>query len=101
MFNAEQLLGKVMAEMVGSGRGSKKHKKNKGGGKMHSLSSTLLSGKGLMTAIGLGVGAYEILKSKKNANPPSFSPQTSPHSSHPGYGVPAAAATAAVPPPLH
>jgi uncharacterized membrane protein YebE (DUF533 family) len=100
MFNAEQLLGKVMVEMVGSGRGSKKHKKNKGGGKMHSLSSTLLSGKGLMTAIGLGVGAYEILKSKQVANSSSFSSQPTPPSSYPGSGAPAAAATAAVPPPL-
>lgn len=40
---------------------------------MYSLASTLLSGKGLMTAIGLGVGAYEILKSREGTNPPPLS----------------------------
>lgn len=100
MFNAEQLLGKVMAEMVGSGRGNKKYKKNKGAGKMHSLSSTLLSGKGLMTAIGLGVGAYEILKSRKEATPSSFSSQSVISPSTSGYGVTSTAAAASVPPPL-
>lgn len=73
MFNAEQLLGKVMAEMVGGGSGYKKHKKYKGGGLTQTLTSTLLSGKGLMTAIGLGVGAYEILKGKQGMAPPPVS----------------------------
>ena len=46
MFNAEQLLGKMMSEMVGSGSGYgyKKHKKHKGGDMMSSLTSTLMSG---------------------------------------------------------
>ncbi len=70
MFNAEQLLGKVMAGMVGSGSGYTRHKKHKGGGLTESLVSSLSSGKGFMTDIGLGVGAYEILKSKQGAPPP-------------------------------
>ena len=45
MFNAEQLLGKMMAEMVGSGNSHQKYKKNKGGGMMNSLTSSLMSGK--------------------------------------------------------
>ncbi|MBU0665429.1 MAG: tellurite resistance TerB family protein [Proteobacteria bacterium] len=70
MFNAEQLLGKIMAEMVGSGTNYKKQKKHKGDSMVHSLSTMLLSGKGLMTAIGLGVGAYEILTAKQEPPPP-------------------------------
>lgn len=52
MFDAEKLLGKIVGEVMGSGS---KHSK---------LSSSLGSGSGLMTMIGLGVGAYEILKQK-------------------------------------
>lgn len=53
MFNAEKLLGKIVKETLG---GSKK-----GGGIFDSLSS----GAGLMTIIGLGVGAFEILNDQK------------------------------------
>ena len=49
MFNAEQLLGKIVRETLGNNNG--------GSGFMDSLGS----GAGLMTVIGLGVGAYEIL----------------------------------------
>lgn len=52
MFDAEKLLGKIVGEVMGSGS---KHSK---------LSSSLGSASGLMTVIGLGVGAYEILKQK-------------------------------------
>jgi uncharacterized membrane protein YebE (DUF533 family) len=101
MFNAEQLLGKMMAEMVGSGSGYKKHKKHKSGDMMRSLTSTLLSGKGLMTAVGLGVGAYEILKSKQGASPPPPNFMPPPPTASPGSGAPlAAAAMPAMPPPL-
>lgn len=97
MFNAEQLLGKIMGEMVGAGSGHKKGKKKKGGGMVNSLTSSLMSGKGLITAIGLGVGAYEILKSKQGANPPSPPPPM-------GYGAPSSsvssAAMASSPPPI-
>jgi uncharacterized membrane protein YebE (DUF533 family) len=97
MFNAEQLLGKIMGEMVGSGSGHKKGKKKKGGSMVNSLTSSLMSGKGLITAIGLGVGAYEILKSKQGANPPSPPPPM-------GYGAPSPSASsvslASSPPPI-
>lgn len=54
MFNAEQLLGKIVRETLG----------NTGGGS--GLMNSLGSGAGLMTVIGLGVGAYEILSEQKN-----------------------------------
>ncbi len=62
MFNAEKLLGKIAGEMLG---GSGK----KSGG----ITDSLTSGAGLMTLIGLGVGAFEILKDKKGqpGNSPS------------------------------
>lgn len=100
MFNAEQLLGKMMAEMVGSGGGYKKHKKHKSGDMMRSLTSTLLSGKGLMTAVGLGIGAYEILKSKQGTSPPPPGSMPPPLTAPPGSGAPLAAAMPAGPPPL-
>ena len=50
MFNAEKLLGKIVGEVIGSG------------GKNKSMLGNLGSGSGLLTMIGLGVGAYEILK---------------------------------------
>ncbi len=53
MFNAEKLLGKILKETL---TGNKK-----GGGLLDSLSS----GAGLMTMVGLGVGAFEILKDQK------------------------------------
>ena len=58
MFNAEQLLGKIVGEVIGGSSGSW------GGGKKSMLSG-LGSGSGLMTVIGLGVGAYEILKQQQ------------------------------------
>lgn len=95
MFNAEQLLGKVMAEMVGAGSGPRKGKKKKGGGMVNSLTTSLMSGKGLITAIGLGVGAYEILKGRQGVNPSSVPPAM-------GYGAPssASATMASSPPPI-
>lgn len=58
MFNAEKLLGKVLSEVIGTGNSHKKGKSSLLGG--------LTSGAGLMTVIGLGVGAFEILKDKQN-----------------------------------
>ena len=55
MFNAEKLLGQVLGGVLGK-RGEK--------GKNSSLMGGLTSGAGLMTAIGLAVGAYEVLKDK-------------------------------------
>lgn len=53
MFNAEKLLGKIVGEVVGKGKGKK------------SMLGNLGSGSGLMTMIGLGVGAFEILKQQQ------------------------------------
>lgn len=98
MFNAEQLLGKMVAEMVGSGRGHKRHK----GGMVSSLASTLLSGQGLMTAIGLGVGAYEILQqSKQGATPPPLSSPPPPLPNQGSVAMPSPSiAAVSTPPPL-
>lgn len=105
MFNAEQLLGKMMAGMVGSGSdyGYKKHKKHKSGDMISSLTSTLMSGKGLMTAIGLGVGAYEILKSSQGTGAAVSSAPPQPVASPPPInqgGVSSSPGVTVAPPPL-
>jgi uncharacterized membrane protein YebE (DUF533 family) len=64
MFDAEKLLGTVLSQVMGSGSSRKKKGKS-------SLLGSLTSGAGLMTAIGLGIGAYEILKEKKQNQPAS------------------------------
>lgn len=73
MFNAEKLLGKVVQEVMDSTHGMKKKKKKKS-----SLVDNFTSGAGLMTAIGLGIGAYEILKDKSQ-------PKTASQSSTPPF----------------
>jgi len=79
MFNAEKLLGKIVSETLGSGSGGS----GRGG---NGLLDTLTSGQGLMTMIGLGVGAYEILKEQqaKGGAPGPGSPPPPP--SPPGAG---------------
>ncbi len=57
MFNAEKLLGKIVRETLGGGSS---RRKKRGG-----IFDSLASGQGLMTMIGLGVGAFEILKAEK------------------------------------
>jgi uncharacterized membrane protein YebE (DUF533 family) len=90
MFNAEQLLGKVLSEVMGAGTSQKKKGKS-------SLLSSLTSGAGLMTAIGLGIGAYEVLKEKKQSQPPvpGYAPQSPPPPPPPAWG----ASTMPPPPP--
>ncbi len=62
MIDAEKLLGKVLAgAMQGKVKKGKKRKRSSDN-LVGSLVGSLASGKGLITAIGLGVGAYEILK---------------------------------------
>ena len=58
MFNAEKLLGKIVGEVVGKKSGS-------WGSRKKTMLGGLGSGGGLMTIIGLGVGAYEILKQQQ------------------------------------
>jgi uncharacterized membrane protein YebE (DUF533 family) len=53
MFNAEKLLGKIIKETLG------------GRTKSSGLLDSLTSGAGLMTVVGLGVGAFEILSAQK------------------------------------
>ena len=95
MFNPEKLLGKIVGEVVSTnGSWSKKGKKKKGSS---SLLGGLASGGGLMTLIGLGVGAYEILKqqgqqARAGGMPPPAPPGASPMGGPPPPPPPAAAA---------
>lgn len=68
------------------GSGHSHHKKKKS-----SLLGSLATGGGLMTAIGLGIGAYEILKEKKQspAPPANLPAQPPPPPSAPAWGGPA------------
>ena len=101
MFNAEKLLGKIIRETIGGGATNK----SKGGGLLDSLTS----GKGLMAAIGLGVGAYEILKnqqsksgaeaSRSGATPPPMPPVNAQSTGAPPPPVPGTS-QAPPPPPL-
>lgn len=70
MFNAEKLLGKVLKEVIGTGHHRKKQKS--------SLLGSLSSGAGLMTVIGLGVGAMEIFKDKQRQAPAGYPPPAYP-----------------------
>jgi len=84
MFDAEKLLGTLMREVVGSGSsyGKKKKKKKK---HTNGLVNSLKTGAGLMTAIGLGIGAYEILRSKNQPQTTGYTtaiPQVPPTAEH-------------------
>jgi len=74
MFNMEKLLGKIVKEAIEGRTGSS------------SIINNLASNGGLMTAIGLGVGAFEILRDKQTqiSNPPPTPPlQNTSHSAPP------------------
>lgn len=69
-MNIEKLLGNLLQEAMGSSGSQLRNTKGYHSGSasatdslLGSLTSQLTSGKGLMTAIGLGVGAYEIFRS--------------------------------------
>lgn len=62
MFDAEKLLGKIIGEVVGGNS-------SWGGGKK-SMLNKIGAGSGLLTIIGLGVGAYEILKQQQEQKTP-------------------------------
>ena len=70
MIDAEKLLGKLVGEVVGKS-GSWGHSKK-------SVLGGLGSGSGLMTLIGLGVGAYEILKQQSSQNTSASAPPPPP-----------------------
>lgn len=80
MFNAEQMLGKMLSGALGSGMSSGRH------GLGSSLASQLASGAGLMTMIGMGVGAYEILKGQNSAT--TAAPPIPPVPSPAGTSIP-------------
>lgn len=100
MFNPEKLLHKVIAEMAdshphttgGKKYKKKKKKKRKAKGFSDTLVSNLSSGKGLMTAIALGVGAYTIVKGNKSSTTTATSSGFIPPTPAP--------ASAPVPPPI-
>ena len=64
MFNAEKLLGKIVQETLGVGSSGRK---STGGGMLDSLAS----GQGLVTVLGLGIGAYEMFKGQQGDTPPA------------------------------
>ncbi len=97
-MDAEKLLRKVLAGAVqgSSGKKKKKKKHKRSDDLMGGVLGGLASGKGLITAIGLGVGAYEILRKK---SPPAVghTPAPPPGSNSFSAGPPVGAA---VPPPI-
>ena len=97
MFNPEKLLGKIVGEVVSTNGSWGKKGKKKGSG---SLLGGLASGGGLMTLIGLGVGAYEILKQQgQQARAGGMPPPAPPGAGPMGGPPPPPAATAPPPPP--
>ncbi len=94
MINAEKLLGQLLGGVLGKGHG-KGHGKGK-----KKLMNGLTSGAGLMTAIGLAVGAYEVLKDKKTGGGmamPGMAAPPPPPSSVPGQ---TGGSPVATPPPV-
>jgi uncharacterized membrane protein YebE (DUF533 family) len=67
MIDAEQLLGKVLAGALQGKVNTGKKRKRSSDNLVGSLIGGLASGKGLITAIGLGVGAYEIFRQSSAA----------------------------------
>ncbi len=79
-MDAERLLGKILKSAIQGGNRKGRRKRKKSDDLMGSLLGSLTSGKGLVTAIGLGVAAYEILKnsggSSAGSTQKSFPPQS-------------------------
>ncbi len=73
----DQLKKKYKKHKKGSKKKSKKNKKSKQGSLLDNLTSSMTSGKGLLTAIGLGVGAYEIYQSSRQPQAAAGSPPPS------------------------
>ncbi len=104
MINAEKLLGKVLSEVTKSHSSQKKKQKkqkkkykqkHRSDDLISGLASKLMSGKGLLTDVGLGVGAYTILKGN------NVSGQQVPPSLQEANGIPLAQASSAPPLPSH
>jgi uncharacterized membrane protein YebE (DUF533 family) len=109
-MNIEKLLGKLLQEAMGPGDGHFKkshgqhddYKKQKHHDSLlGSLTSQLTSGKGLMTAIGLGVGAYEIFRtSGQQQTPPAPNWGAAPSSAAPPPPPPSSSPASDGPPPV-
>jgi len=104
MIDAEKLLGKVLSGAMQSTGKKKKKKGKKSDDFLGGLLGGLTSGKGLVTAIGLGVGAYEIYKQQSGGSqsqtiagnvPPQSIPPAPPQPPTPGTPppIPGGAAT--------
>ncbi|WP_446011253.1 DUF533 domain-containing protein [Candidatus Electrothrix sp.] len=121
-MDVEKLLGKLLHEATGSGgkhfkKKYKKHKKKYKGKKgyvqhhssshqgksslLGNLTGNLTSGKGLLTAIGLGVGAYEIYRTGQQAKQRQTAGGMGAQYSQPSYAPagPAGPTQTAPPPP--
>jgi len=98
MIDAEKLLGKVLSgAMQSTGKKKKQKKRKKSDDFLGGLVRGLTSGKGLVTAIGLGVGAYEIYKQQSGGSqsqaiagnvPPQSMPPVPPQPPTPGTPPP-------------
>lgn len=104
-MDAERLLGKILKSAIQGGSSKGRRKKKKSDDLMGSLLGSLASGKGLVTAIGLGVGAYEMLKNSTSntsgSNHSSLPPLSKPSSPPPPLpSKPSAQKAAGAPPPL-
>lgn len=104
MINAEKLLGKVLSEVTKSHSSQKKKQKkqkkkykqkHRSDDLISGLASKLMSGKGLLTAVGLGVGAYTILKGN------NVSGQQGPPPSQGVHSIPPSQSSSVPPLPAH
>lgn len=100
MIDAEKLLGKVLSGAVKSkGKKKKKKKRKKSDDLLGGLVGGLSSGKGLIAAIGLGVGAYEIYRQKTQGAQPLTIAGNQPNSSIPP-AAPQQQVSTSQPPPI-
>jgi len=106
MIDAEQLLGKILAGAMQGGSRRSRRRQKASDNLMGSLLGGLTSGKGLLTAIGLGIGAYEILKQQGGPNILAGNAGSPPGSPPPlvgaeaAMGLPEGVGGPSVPPPI-
>lgn len=101
-MNMEKMLGKLLQEAMGGqfgnayGSQDKKKSQPTNNSLLGSLTNQLASGKGLMTAIGLGVGAYEVFRTSGQRQEQQGQPMAAQNWS---TAPPAPGAVASPPPP--
>uniref|UniRef100_UPI004055A199 DUF533 domain-containing protein n=1 Tax=Candidatus Electronema sp. TaxID=2698783 RepID=UPI004055A199 len=104
-MNMEKLLGKLLQEAMGGqfgnayGSQDKKKPQPTNNSLLGSLTNQLASGKGLMTAIGLGVGAYEVFRTSGQRQEQQGPPQPMAAQDWSTAAPPAPGAVASPPPP--